>query len=272
MMMQRMNYAFLLVMCFVLASATSGQADLVHHWQIEGDSAGTLTDSVGGSNLLYDDPTEGALGAGAAAPGIGSSQGFGIITGGDATTAGAADLFQAGAFSFALWYQKQDDTGSAQPGIIGVIENGGSFQHNFLLRQASDAGNLNFFSRDVSGTVFNTASSVTMADNEWHHLAVTFDWSGTAGDSATSRVYVDGLETGTETQAAWDGWIAANQTQGGLGQETFTPSANFDDIRIYNNALSAGEVASLAATAVPEPGTAALLVFGMVGLVVRRRR
>ena len=223
-------------------------------------------------DLGYDDPAEGSLGAAFAAPGTGSTQGFQFVAGGDATSTNADDLFMPTSFSVAAWVQNLGTGGSARPMIVGVIENGSGFNHNYTLRTQADGTQLAWFSRDSSGTTMNLVSTADISDNAWHHVAATLDWSGTPGDSMTGTVYVDGVQTGTETFASWNGWNAAEMTQGGLGQSGFTPNENIDDVQIYSGALTAGEVSALATT-VPEPSTVALLVLSMIGLVgVQRKR
>jgi len=252
--------------CLLVGTAN---AELVHHWNVEGDTAPTLTDSVGGIDLLFG-PRDGSLSASAAAPGIGSTQGFTTVAEGDATSANADDLFMASSFSLALWTQRVEDSGSAQASLLGVIDNN-TFQHNYQIRSTSDGSTLAFFSRDDTGTTIFLQSPEpdNLADLGWHHVAATFDWSGTVGTAATAKLYVDGVETVSGTEAAWNGWDVADMTQGGIGQEGFTPISNFDDLRIYDHALSAAEVQAL----VPEPNTFVLLAFGLGGCVgVRRMR
>ena len=226
-------------------------AVLVHHYNIEGDAAGTLVDSIGSVDLGYDDPAEGSLGAAFAAPGTGSTQGFQFVAGGDATSTNADDLFMSTSFSVAAWVQNLGTGGSARPMIVGVIENGSGFNHNYTLRTQANGTGLAWFSRDSSGTTMNLASTADISDNAWHHVAATLDWSGTPGDSMTGTVYVDGVQTGTETFASWNGWNAAEMTQGGLGQSGFTPNENIDDVQIYDNVLTPAEVSTLAGTVTP---------------------
>jgi len=262
---------FLFIYCLIVCVglfARQANAVLIHHWNVEGDTAGTLTDSVGGIDLTYIDPDEGSLSAFAAAPGAGSSQGFTTVTGGDATSPNPDDLFMASSFSMALWTQRLEATGSAQPMLLGVIEDQDGFNHNYLIRSNPVGDILLFFTRDDSGTTISLTSSAGLDDFGWHHVAATFDWSGTAGTAATAKIFVDGVETGTVTEAVWNGWDAAVQTQGGIGQEGFTPVANYDDLRIYDNVLSSQEIADLAVTsAVNELGLEANTTTGEVTLV-----
>jgi hypothetical protein len=79
-------------------------------------------------------------------------------------------------------------------------------------------------------------------DNKWHHLAVTI--SGTA-----ITVFVDGVEKGScgDVQPIVydlgpDLWVGRD----GAGSATMDFGGNIDDVRIYNRALSAAEIAALA--------------------------
>ncbi|MFT5853344.1 MAG: hypothetical protein ACI8XO_000585 [Verrucomicrobiales bacterium] len=232
--------------------ATSSQAELVHHWPVEKDTAGTLIDVVGGVDLTYIDPDEGTLSPEAAKPEINSTQGFTVANGGDATSADPDDLFQAQSFSVALWTRRLIPTtgGSAGPMFLGVIENESEFNHNYLLRSNPDGSTVTWFSRSKSDGVSGSrtialTSSVGIDDGEWHHLAATFSWSGVEGSPATATVYVDGVETGTLTEPNWDGWNAAEMTQGGIGQDGFTSQGDFDDLRIYDNVLSQAEIEAI---------------------------
>jgi hypothetical protein len=73
----------------------------------------------------------------------------------------------------------------------------------------------------------------------WHHLAYTYD-------GTTHRLYVDGAQRDTSTVAPNTG-AAANVRMGSNfdGSEPFT--GVLDEVRIYNRALTAAEVASLQA-------------------------
>jgi len=101
------------------------------------------------------------------------------------------------------------------------------------------------------------------SDSALHHYAVVVD--GTAG---TSKLYIDGALAASIN-------IAIGTTTGGtdtrFGRQ-FDPFGEFfnggiDDVRIYDNALSASEVSALAGgqSQVPEPGTMVLLGTGLLG-------
>ena len=79
----------------------------------------------------------------------------------------------------------------------------------------------------------------------WHHVAVTID-----ADSNTGSLYVDGELVGGNTDVNLTPSDLGNTTNNWLGRSQWPPDANLDgrldDFRIYNRALTQGEVAHLA--------------------------
>jgi hypothetical protein len=91
----------------------------------------------------------------------------------------------------------------------------------------------------------------------WRHVAATWD-------GANGQLYFDGgpvgtgiLDTANFASASLDGRIGSWAGDGGRDFE-----GNIDDLRIYDEVLSAGEIGALAA--IPEPSTHVLLLFGLV--------
>ena len=101
---------------------------------------------------------------------------------------------------------------------------------------------LGFF-YDGSGWV-QTRHAVTLAASGWHHVAYSFN---DAGDVAT--LYLDGAAVAsTSTTASISYTQGANSVIGGHGSGGvgYDFIGMIDDVRIYNRALTAGEVAALA--------------------------
>ena len=94
------------------------------------------------------------------------------------------------------------------------------------------------------GTVVNTfASSRTVNDGAWHHIAYVFDQNTGGGIS----LFIDGvLDTTNANSAAWS-WTASQRWELGLSHDTYWYRYDgwMDDFRIYNRQLSAGEVLTL---------------------------
>ena len=116
--------------------------------------------------------------------------------------------------------------------------------------------------------------SAVLADGDWHHMAMT--WTGGATD--TLRLFVDGRLSGIHTQEAGainiSGWRVGRQHGG-----TNFCAGSMDDVRMYARRLddggvtvvgemAGGDVATLYAMGIPEPGTFALLASGLLGLLL----
>jgi hypothetical protein len=96
------------------------------------------------------------------------------------------------------------------------------------------------------------AATVGYADGVFHHVVMTL----TRGAPDVLRLYVDGVVVATTNlatagqsfQPAYGGlWLATNDNQAAYVAGTF------DEVALYNTALSAGQVAAHYAAAVPPP-------------------
>jgi hypothetical protein len=111
-------------------------------------------------------------------------------------------------------------------------------------------------------TIFSTSSVNT---GNWIHVAATWDTSG------TMNLYLNGALEASYGVASAAPRNTFNQFFIGqdLGGGTYTGS--LDEIRIYDSALSGGQISALAA--IPEPSTYALLAgVAVLGLAVIRHR
>ena len=140
-----------------------------------------------------------------------------------------------GDYTFEAWIKtaKNDAT------IIGVNDNDGA-DNDIIWRVDGDV--LEFF--NTSGG--NPTGSVTLNDNNWHHVAVAVDNS-----SNTIQMYVDGVADGSESH----GHVLDGTTDEGIfiGTEMdgsgFTGAGNFFDglmteVRIWDDVRTATEIAN----------------------------
>ncbi|MBK8278313.1 MAG: DUF4347 domain-containing protein [Nitrospira sp.] len=103
----------------------------------------------------------------------------------------------------------------------------------------------------VSGVYYNGSTWVKLATGQfiagtgWHHIAYIFD-----DTNNTNTLYIDGAAVATATASTSISYTqGANSFIGkhGNGQTAFDFNGRIDDARVYNRALTASEVASLAA-------------------------
>ncbi len=100
----------------------------------------------------------------------------------------------------------------------------------------------------TGSTWVTTSASYSLVGTGWHHLACTFD------DTANQmKIYVDGvlLITGSVTSSISYSGLGSNILIGkqGNGGTSWDLDGRLDDVRIYNRALTAQEIATLSGTA-----------------------
>lgn len=138
----------------------------------------------------------------------------------------------------------------------------------------SSAGNAFFFDSAPSPPYATGTSLVN--DGNWHQVVGVYH----AGIGGTVQLYVDGSLQSTQTANAIGSnsgdFLVGGYTQGSSDVASFTGFV--DEVRVYNDALSAADVSSLyqtpSANAVPEPASLTLVGIGLavLGAVSRRCR
>jgi len=165
----------------------------------------------------------------------------------DATT-----LDITGDISISLWFYPDD----LDSNLITNRYNFSGNEHGYHLQTKSD-GTILWSSHD-GATNANAAciahSTGTITQSQWNHIVVT-----KAGDSTTVNFYINGGSAGTDTvQRAAIGYSGSYTNRWiGAGYDSYTYSGSYefgskrftdgriDEVRIYNQVLSADEVAGL---------------------------
>jgi hypothetical protein len=166
-------------------------------------------------------------------------------------------------FTVALWVKTTDTAGSAGAqwwngkGLVdGEVGGGGAdwgtavVNGKFALGVGSAGGDTTI------------ASSVSINDGTWHHVAATRN--NTTGAMA---VYVDGILRGSGTGPTGSRTWPANLRIGSLQTANNYLNGALDDVRLYNRILTAGEIAALGGTPPAAPtGLAAIAGDAQVAL------
>ncbi len=122
----------------------------------------------------------------------------------------------------------------------------------------------------------NPGQAIPLNDGQWHHLAVTSDYDGSANAARHyARVYVDGVQVGTAPfalRADFSGGITFSLGSQPSGSRPFDGAV--DDVRFYSELLTPAQVYQLyyETMLIPEPASAALLGLSALALQSRRRR
>lgn len=246
-----------------LASFSAANATLVGHWTFDETSGSTAFDSsVSGYN--------GTLMGSAAFVGGGVSGGaLSLTTAGNSYVTMGNVLGLTGTdFTISVWINT-----TSTGGEVVLAKHDAGYFNGYIMQTnaASGYGSPNkamFYTSNAPGP--EAISTTSINNGQWHHLAASYQ-------AGVTSLYVDGnLESVKAT-----GTVGANTRDfivGGL--YAFTNNVGgynglIDDVQVYNNALSGGDVSYLFANAgspVPEPASVACLLAGVGALAARRRR
>jgi hypothetical protein len=151
-----------------------------------------------------------------------------------------SDSLNADKITVAAWIQASGDTGFFER----IFDK--DFYHGFAMSVNGDWGN----KLNRGKLIFETSNGDGMAgravdDGRWHHVAASFD-------GKTVRCYVDGVESSRQAKKAgpigkcgWDLAIGNSVVEYGW-DELMAYDGLIDEVRIYNRALSADEIKTLA--------------------------
>ncbi|MDJ0833996.1 MAG: cadherin-like domain-containing protein [Gammaproteobacteria bacterium] len=114
-----------------------------------------------------------------------------------------------------------------------------------ILRLDMNFSALGVFGSFYDGSNYLTTSSGTfIAGTGWHHVAYTID-----GTTNEQTLYIDGIAVDTTNHAVpvnWSGGVANSAVGSHANTSSYFFDGEMDDARIYDRALSAGEIQSIA--------------------------
>ena len=229
-------------------AANNASASLVAWYQFSGnanDSAGSNNGTLNNGATIITDSQRGQ---------VLSLDGLN-----DYVDCGSGSSLNVTQFTWALWIKRGETTYSNERSLLST-EGGTNTQGTYGLqldRGGSYQDKIQLIKHGMEVSVA-PLSTTPIQDMQWHHIAVT-----RSSDNAVA-IYIDGILDATGTLAERTNFVKLVIGDGHTEYSNF--KGLMDDVRVYNNVLSAEEVRAL----IPEPAT--LLLLGLGGMMLRRKR
>jgi hypothetical protein len=209
-----------------------GDSSLVGYWTFDEGQSSTAYDSSGNNATGSWSGTQAGTN-GYYSPGkIGSWAGYFNATDDYVNVTNTSFNLSSSGYTFSEWLNLATSSASANPALMG-ISSGANI--GFYLESAGTGYNIKPWAGG-SAQVFATNTPFS----SWHLVTVTYAGYG----SLLRTVYVDGVSAGTESDGSMGAWsgvrIGYNQYY-----PSVVPSGLIDDVRIYNRALSAAQIAAM---------------------------
>ncbi len=243
--MMKQTYTFLL-MGFLVATLTAARADLVGYWTFDGDncndsSGNSYHGTMNGGSYTNDVPA--ALSGGKSAY-LAAGDHYVII---DSIAHGAAvDPFDLGASGTVSCWIKGWPDGSWEPFVCKNGEPNG-----WQLRRSGGSLQVNWTTRGAGASNGDLAGAADASSGGWRHIVGTFD-------GTYKKIYIDGVldtvekTTGGSITPSNDRVVFGARERDSAGNMQSWSRMQVDDVAIYNEVLSAGQVAHLAAGNSPQ--------------------
>lgn len=221
----------------IAEAAADGAGSLVAHWPLN-DASGTTAEDIAGANdgTLRNGPawSSGQIGGALAFDGVN-----------DDVSIGALDVIGSG-LTMTGWFNANAfaDDGRIISKASGVVEADAWWQLSYADRGSDNYLRVRIKADGISTTLHDNTTALTAG--RWYHAAATYDEA-----NATMRLYLDGVEIANRTHPRGgpvdtNAAVAAAIGSNGTAERYF--DGLIDDVRLYNYALDATQIAELTTT------------------------
>ena len=170
------------------------------------------------------------------------------------------------AFTVELWANSNQANPSGAPHLISLND-----PNNFIVLWNQQSNSVQGYSTGLTNTNLNGSFSPAIVPGEWFHLA--YVWDG-----LEKRLFKDGQLIGSVSATGTLTPIDISNPNLAIGAR-YTGSSqfwdgSFDNVRIYDHALSQSELGFFtdSTTVVPLPASLPLFLSGIAALLLARRR
>ncbi len=239
-----------LLIALACALPLASHASLLAHWKLDSSAADEVASSPAGwsGTPAYDSSVAAPSSTAAASLSDGSWLGAGM----------GFNFERYNTFSVSAWIK----AGPQDSAVVGDMVQSEEFQ-GWELHVGTDVNGANnqsvtvWLIHDYPADAIQVNAAIPVLDNQWHHVAFTYDGSATA---AGVTIYIDGVAAPSTAGLDTLGDNIANgvQSQLNIGTRMSGAAHNFtgsiDEVAIFNSTLSAADMASVFSAGVESIG------------------
>jgi hypothetical protein len=264
--MRRPAFALALFVTSLAASLPAG-AGVIAWWPLDNDASDASGNGhdgavVGGTVNFGQAGANGATGLSASFP----NQGHIDVPYAAALNPGTQSPNGSGSFTIALWANSSSNGGFNSP-FTAREDNGASVNGPIIYN--NNGGNWSYWAGNNGPSgAWNAINGPAVPVNTWQHVAITYNSA-----TQTRNMFIDGTEVltaniGVSANVLRDIHIGSGQDDG----RNFYWNGQIDDVIMFDEALSAGQIQDVMTNSIPEPSSTSLIALVAFGFALRRRR
>lgn len=253
-MKMKVIFTVLFVMIFSTGVIFASTTGLVSSWSFDEGSGSFAFDSAGDN-----DGTLHGAAWNVDRPPLHDNKFSLYFDGDDYVTVSEASNLDVNSITLTAWVKINFDNTVAQANIVRKGASGSGADRVYGLTVRNSGIVRGFVVLDSSLVLVDADGGTSMSKGVWHHIAMTYD-------GISAKVYIDGT---LDHQSGMSmGTIADNDRDvfiGGMGSGGWNFKGKIDEVKIFNAALGAAAIKSLADTTPPELNLPENIVFNAMG-------